>query len=175
MRILSIPFFLVLLELSIRFQSNTLRILSAVVFIIISLSDLVDGFIARRRNQVTELGMILDPIADKLLMFSALIFLTNKGIPAGVTFALLVRELLIVGLRTIVGNDEIFPATKLGKGKTLFITIGIIMLLFNLPFYIFFMYVGLALSLISGWDYWLKAKSSTTLKKTLMGLINRKK
>ncbi len=158
-RILAIPLFVVFLILALDFNYKIARYASAIIFLLISLTDILDGYIARKRNQITEKGKILDPIADKLLMFSAIIFLANRGIPAWIVFVLICREILIVGLRSLMPNKKIFSASKLGKAKTVILTIGIIMVLLELPYSFWVIVFGTFISLISSIDYLLKAKN----------------
>lgn len=158
-RIIAIPFFIAALVAAVDFDIKIARYISVIIFILISLTDILDGYIARKTKQVTEKGKILDPIADKLLMFSAIIFLANRGIPAWIVFVLVSRELLVVGLRTLVGGDKkILPATLLGKAKTFFVTVGICMVIINLPWSFWVMVIGVVLSIISSIGYFLKAK-----------------
>ena len=100
------------------------RILSmiiAVLFIIASITDLIDGYIARKYNIVTTMGKFLDPVADKLVVTTAMIMLIPIGrIPAWIVALIIMRDLLVDGLRSIASADGlVIDASRLGKQKTL--------------------------------------------------------
>lgn len=94
-------------------------LLGAVIFAVASITDLLDGYVARRSKQVTKFGILLDPIADKLLVISALIvFVDIELIPAWIAIVIIVREFLVTGLRIVaVSKDIIIPAESGGKIK----------------------------------------------------------
>ncbi|MBE7053194.1 MAG: CDP-diacylglycerol--glycerol-3-phosphate 3-phosphatidyltransferase [Ruminococcaceae bacterium] len=122
-RIMLIPFFMfTLLAREIFGPDNAfiMDIISAMLFIIASATDGVDGYIARKNNQVTDFGKFLDPIADKLLVAAALISLVELGrIPAYMVFIILAREFIVTGLRIIaVQNGIVLAAEMTGKIKT---------------------------------------------------------
>ena len=109
--------------------------LGAGLFLAAALTDLLDGYLARRRKQVTTLGRLLDPIADKLLVSSVLITLTYyRLVPLWVTIILVAREFLINGLRSFYAMEgiAIYPSFS-GKLKTALQIIGISCILFNVP------------------------------------------
>ena len=111
-----------------------LRDLAALVFVLASITDLLDGAIARRRGQVTTFGKIADPIADKALTGVALISLSLMGDLAWwITVVILVRELGVTALRVWVIRHGVIPASRGGKAKTLAQTIAITMYLVDLP------------------------------------------
>lgn len=93
--------------------------LAIVIFLIASLTDIVDGYLARRRNQVSTLGKFLDPVADKLLISAALIVLVEKNLaPSWAVVVILGREFIITGLRSIAASEGIvIQAQNLGKVK----------------------------------------------------------
>ena len=95
------------------------EIIGIIVFWIASITDLLDGYLARRLKQITTLGKLLDPLADKLLMCGALVSLVELGLaPAWITFVILSREIAITGLRGIASEEGItIPAEPLGKWK----------------------------------------------------------
>ena len=117
-RIALVPLFIVLMEL----YTFWFSIFALIVFIAASITDLLDGRIARRRNTVTSLGIFLDPLADKLLISAAFICFVDidiLGIPAWMVIAIISREFLITGLRSIAAaKNVIIPADKSGKFKT---------------------------------------------------------
>lgn len=93
------------------------------VFVIASVTDLFDGWVARARNETSALGAALDPLADKLLVAAALLLLTRNGVIAGASvvaaLAILLREILVAGLREALrGRDGALPVTRLAKWKT---------------------------------------------------------
>ena len=111
------------------------RDLAAVVFVVASVTDLLDGAIARARGQVTTFGKIADPLADKALIGTALIGLSVLGeLPWWVTVVILAREIAVTLLRFWVIEHGVIPASRGGKAKTLAQTIAITMLLLDLPF-----------------------------------------
>jgi CDP-diacylglycerol--glycerol-3-phosphate 3-phosphatidyltransferase len=119
-RILAVPFFIWSL---VTFADNEspLRWISELIFIVIMASDGIDGAIARKRGIVTDLGKLLDPIADKALLGGALVTLSILGeIAWWVTIVILVRELGITVYRLVVVNQQVIAASSGGKMKTIF-------------------------------------------------------
>ncbi len=162
LRMCMIPFFVVFMECNILGGAD--KYIAAAIFIVASITDTLDGKIARKYNLVTNFGKFMDPMADKLLVCSALICLTNV-IPKWIVILIISRELIISGFRTIAAdNGIVIAASYWGKIKTVFQMIMIIWLIFdlNLPFYDFIgqilIYVSLILTLISLLDYILKNK-----------------
>lgn len=119
-RILAVPFFIWSL-VSVSNDESVMRWVSVLIFIIIMASDGVDGAIARKRGIVTDLGKLLDPIADKALLGGALVTLSTLGeIAWWVTIVILVRELGITVYRLVVVNQKVIAASSGGKLKTIF-------------------------------------------------------
>lgn len=119
-RILAVPFFIWSL-VSVSNDESPMRWVSVLIFIIIMASDGVDGAIARKRGIVTDLGKLLDPIADKALLGGALVTLSILGeIVWWVTIVILVRELGITIYRLVVVNQKVIAASSGGKMKTIF-------------------------------------------------------
>ncbi|WP_264229347.1 CDP-diacylglycerol--glycerol-3-phosphate 3-phosphatidyltransferase [Acholeplasma laidlawii] len=111
------------------------QIIFAGLFILASLTDFLDGYIARKYNQITTFGKFLDPIADKVLVFTALLYLMVQ-MPDRVAIwgvmVIIVREFLVTGVRLIaVEHGKVIAASHLGKYKTLTTMLSIIMFLFN--------------------------------------------
>jgi CDP-diacylglycerol--glycerol-3-phosphate 3-phosphatidyltransferase len=128
------------------------------------LTDFLDGFVARRRNQVTRLGILLDPLADKLLNAAAFLSLVEMGlVPAWVVMIILARELAVTGLRNLAaGRGVLIRASGLGKGKMAAQVTAILLLLLSRPLPILrvpglvALVVVVALTLVSGADYFLR-------------------
>ena len=119
-RILAVPFFIWSL-VAVSNSESPLRWVSELIFIVIMASDGIDGAIARKRGIVTDLGKLLDPIADKALLGGALVTLSVLGeIAWWVTIVILVRELGITIYRLVVVNQEVIAASAGGKMKTIF-------------------------------------------------------
>ena len=125
-RIVFIPVFMVISELSFSIVGND-RMLAAglaaaafVLYVVLSLTDKVDGELARSRGEITDFGKFLDPIADKLLVFSALLILLEEGfVNVWFVFIIMFREFLVSALRMVASaNGEVIAADKLGKWKT---------------------------------------------------------
>ena len=164
-RVLMIPFFVWFMLPSLGGEMAASKWIALAIFCIASLTDLLDGKIARKYNLVTNFGKFMDPLADKLLTCSAFICLVElQMIPSWVVIIIIAREFAITGLRTLAASDGIvIAASKWGKAKTISQMIAIIaLLLVNWPVMAFpalllfgniMVYVALALTLISGIDY----------------------
>jgi len=128
-RILMVPFFILFMELN----GFWFAVSALLIFIAASITDLLDGRIARKNNMVTPLGIFLDPLADKLLISAAFICFVDihyLDVPAWMVIAIISREFLITGLRTIAAaKNVIIPADKAGKFKTTSQIVVIIMIL----------------------------------------------
>jgi CDP-diacylglycerol--glycerol-3-phosphate 3-phosphatidyltransferase len=114
---------------------NVQQIIFAGLFLVASLTDFLDGYIARKYNQITTFGKFLDPIADKVLVFTALLYLMvhmPERVAIWGVMVIIVREFLVTGVRLIaVEHNHVIAASNLGKYKTSTTMIAIIMLLFN--------------------------------------------
>lgn len=132
MRMGIIPVFLVFLY----WQFPYSMLVAAILFTIASLTDILDGYVARREKKVTVFGKVFDPIADKLLVLAALVVLVEQGeVPSLIAIVIIAREILISGFRIVAaGKGEIISASWLGKTKTVLQDISVILfLLHNLP------------------------------------------
>ncbi len=155
LRILLIPIFIILLYVKIKY----IDYIAAIAFIILALTDVLDGYIARKRDEITRLGKLIDPLADKLLISAALIFLIGRGVPAWMAFIIIAREFAVTGLRLSASAKNItIQASKWGKLKTFSQIAAIVAILINFPFNWYFMLVAVILTVISGIDYFVKAK-----------------
>lgn len=177
-RIVLIPVFMVLMlapldlgELAIGQEAIPFaHLLGALIFIIASVTDWVDGYYARKLNLVTNLGKFLDPLADKLLVSAALIALVELQMaPAWIVILIISREFAVTGLRLVLaGEGEVVAANMLGKIKTWAQIVAVsALLLHNLPFeFISFpfatiaLWVALIFTIVSGWDYFYKNKDA---------------
>ena len=119
-RIAFIPVFMVVAAAAEIRGEAPLAVAAFVIYATLSLTDKVDGHLARSRNEITDFGKFLDPIADKLLVFSALLLLLEHGyVSVWVVFVILAREFLVSALRMVAAsNGEVIAADGLGKAKT---------------------------------------------------------
>ena len=134
LRVIMIPFFVFFL-LWQGGENRTFRLIALALFIIASLTDLLDGKIARKYNLVTNFGKFMDPLADKLLVCSALICLIELGeLPAWMVLIIISREFIISGFRLVAAdNGIVIAASYWGKFKTTFQMIAVILMIFNIP------------------------------------------
>ncbi len=120
-RIVIVPFLVVVLLTPVaeRWFGMSGYVLAIIVFLIASLTDILDGHLARRRNQVSTLGKFLDPVADKLLVSAALIVLVEKHLaPSWAVVVILGREFIVTGLRSVAASEGIvIAAQRIGKFK----------------------------------------------------------
>jgi len=159
---------IVLVPLIIVFLISSSRVhvlIAAVIFIAASLTDWLDGRMARRRNQVTRLGTLLDPVADKLLVAAALVALVQVDmIDAWVAVVIIGRELAVTGLRGVaLSMGIVIPASPLGKAKTVSQYVALTILILEKgvpgdfgPFHEFsqtVLWLALALTVLSGAQY----------------------
>ncbi|HLF54263.1 MAG TPA: CDP-diacylglycerol--glycerol-3-phosphate 3-phosphatidyltransferase [Candidatus Nanoarchaeia archaeon] len=143
------------------------RIIALVIFCILAASDALDGYLARKFKTTSRFGILLDPLADKLLVVSALIFLIGRGIPAWMAWVIIIREFFIVGLRMLLGRGLVIPASFLGKAKTTFEMAGIIAAFLTWWIAWWILLVAIFFSLVSAVDYlWLARKA---LKRQVRG------
>lgn len=171
-RVLLIPVFLICMYLSEVW--DWMLYVAIVVFAVASLSDIVDGQIARRCNQVTDFGKFLDPLADKVLVISAMAIFCEWGMyPAWALMIVLTREFAVTGLRLIaVGKGRVIAAGWSGKVKTAVTMTGLsFMLVFGQDFsfsaYLnWFVVIAVTLTtLYSGVEYFVKNWDVLSLKK----------
>ena len=134
LRVVLIPVFVVPLLLE-GGQNYTLRIAALIVFCIASFTDFLDGQIARRNNLVTNFGKFMDPLADKLLVCSALICMIELGqLPSWYVLTVIAREFIISGFRLVAAdNGIVIAASWWGKFKTTFQMLTVILLILNIP------------------------------------------
>ncbi len=170
-RILMIPIFVVFMLVDFNWGEFNIgdavlpveHLVGALIFIIASVTDWVDGYYARKYNLVTNLGKFLDPLADKLLISSALIALVQLELaPAWIVIVIISREFAVTGLRLVLaGTGEVVAANMLGKIKTWTQIIAVAALLLHnvpfsligFPFDMIALWVSMFFTLWSGWDY----------------------
>lgn len=172
LRVIMIPFFLYFLINNGDCIDLVDRYVALIIFVLASLTDLCDGYIARKYNMVTNFGKFMDPLADKLLVNSALICFVEAGAIAGwIVIVIISREFIVSGLRMVASNaGKVIAASWWGKWKTTVQMIMIILLI--LPwkfvfhginwFYVLqqiFIYLALVLTLVSMIDYLWKNRS----------------
>ncbi len=152
--------------LCLNFSTRSWSLIAAVCISFAFITDMLDGFFARRYSSITVIGKFLDPLADKVLVSVTMIMLIPMGrIPAWMVALIILREMAITGLRGIASEKGIIiQAGKLGKYKTIFQCVALIGLCihykyFNVNFHVvgmFFMWIALLLTIWSGIDYFQK-------------------
>lgn len=177
-RIMLIPFFMIVMLIDFNWGDVTIgsesipvaHIVGAIIFIIASTTDWIDGYFARKLGLVTNLGKFLDPLADKLLVSAAFIILVEIGsAPSWMVILIISREFAVTGLRLVLANEgEVVAANMLGKIKTWTQIIAIASLLlhnipfsfFNVPFADIALWIAVIFTIISGLDYFMKNKKA---------------
>ncbi len=161
LRVILIPFF-------VYFLLQESYYIAAGIFIFASLTDMLDGMIARKYNLITDFGKLMDPLADKLLVTSALIVLVELGhIYSWMVVVILSREFIVSGLRAVAASEgKVIAANVWGKFKTIAQMVAIIAILLqnqpfemlNIPFATVMLWIAVILTVISGLDYVIKNK-----------------
>lgn len=159
MRILAAPVIVLLLY----FPNRVSCVVAAAVFVLASLTDMVDGIVARRQNMVTNFGKFLDPLADKLLISSVLIMLADlHWAPAWIVVVIVCRELTVTGLRAAaMEQGMVLAADRFGKLKTILQTVALIPLILHFPLFGLdleglggvLLYLALFMTVFSGANY----------------------
>ena len=174
-RMILIPVFMLVLALPLDWGTLQVagavlpvtHLVTAIIFIVASLTDLADGKIARKYKLVTNFGKFADPLADKLLVMTALIFFVQfDWVPAWMVAIIVIRELAITGLRTLIveNNGKVLAAAMPGKIKTVsqmvaisfFLLHDIVFAMFNIPFAMIMIWIALLATIYSGIDYFYK-------------------
>jgi CDP-diacylglycerol--glycerol-3-phosphate 3-phosphatidyltransferase len=156
-RIFLVPVFLTLLLENVPHGAYW----ATVVFIIAAITDGLDGYAARARQEVTKFGQLMDPVADKLLISSALIALVELGqVSAWVAVIIIGREFAISGLRLLMASEGIIiPASPWGKLKTVSQVVAIAALLIQLPGSQWWLWLAVLLTIGSGVDYFYRTQN----------------
>ncbi|GCD09573.1 CDP-diacylglycerol--glycerol-3-phosphate 3-phosphatidyltransferase [Clostridium tagluense] len=172
LRIFLVPIFLIFMAVQ---DIPYGREVATIIFIVASLTDKLDGYIARSRNQITNFGKFMDPLADKLLVTAALVSLVELQIVASwVAMIIIAREFAVSGLRTIAASEgKVIAASWWGKIKTVIQIVAIITALLNLSYVHpilnvltdIFMAAAVIITIISGVDYFVKNKDSIRIDK----------
>ena len=167
LRVILIPVFVVLLMTGHNYIASG-------IFIFAALSDALDGYLARRLDLVTNFGKIMDPLADKLLVFSALLCLVELAVvPAWMAIVILARELTITSLRSIAAADGVVIAAGMsGKIKTVFQMVAIPLLLLenwpfayiNIPMDQIMLWAAVIMTIYSGFEYIIKNRKLFSMK-----------
>jgi CDP-diacylglycerol--glycerol-3-phosphate 3-phosphatidyltransferase len=154
-RVLLIPVFLAVL---LNGMPNA-RVVAASVFLAAAVTDGLDGYLARKRREVTNFGKLMDPLADKLLISSALIALVQVGDLQGwIAILIIGREFFVTGLRGVAASDGlVIAAGPLGKIKAVAQMAAILWVLLDGPFHSYLMYAAVFFTLWSGADYFIQA------------------
>jgi len=166
-RIAAVPILILLLA----FESRVTSRLAAILFLIAIFTDLLDGFLARRQQVITNFGRFLDPVADKLINSAALIMLIPLSrAPAWMVFLIIGREMAVTGLRAMASSEGIvIDASMLGKRKTLTQNAAIFLLIFHYPIYSldFHLYGTVLLWMALAITYWSGIAYFTTFFRTV--------
>lgn len=147
-------------------------LLAAIVFATASLTDAIDGYLARSRNWVTTFGKLMDPVADKLLIVAALVALVSLGrLEAWVAMVIIAREFAVTALRVAVGTQQglVIPASPWGKLKTavqVAMVISLIAVHGHPPWLTAVIYLTVAVTVVSGADYFFGLRRGTRLVST---------
>ncbi|MBQ2777937.1 MAG: CDP-diacylglycerol--glycerol-3-phosphate 3-phosphatidyltransferase [Peptococcaceae bacterium] len=167
-RMCMVPLFMIALMIN----TPESRIIATVIFALASLTDMLDGQIARKHNMVTNFGKLMDPLADKVLTAAAMICLVELGdLAAWIAVVIIFREYLITGLRSVAANENIVVAANIwGKVKTVCQMIALMLLMLKpqivalcgIDIGLWVMYVAVALTIYSGLDYVLKLNKQIT-------------
>lgn len=164
-RVVLVPFFVLFMETDFTPYN---KIIAFVIFCIATITDKLDGTLARKYDLITDFGKFMDPIADKLLVCSALVCLTSiDKIPAWISIVIIGREFVVSGVRLVAADNGVnIAATWWGKSKTISQMTMIIIMLLNVEklaiLETIVMYVALVLTLVSMVDYFVKNKSVIT-------------
>ncbi len=160
LRVILIPAFLAVLYID--FSGSAYVALA--IFAIASLTDFVDGYLARSRDQVTDFGKFMDPLADKVLVVAALLWFTQQGlVPAWAVLIVIVREFAVTALRLVaVDKGRVIAAGTSGKIKTASTMVCILLLFLPIPQVLIYICVGIivVVTLYSGIEYFVKNKDS---------------
>jgi CDP-diacylglycerol--glycerol-3-phosphate 3-phosphatidyltransferase len=136
------------------------NIIAVAIFVVVAASDALDGYLARKLKQETVVGKLFDPIADKLLVISALLCLVEIGRVSSIPVILIIaRDFAVSGLRMAASSSgKIIAADKLGKYKAALLDVAVAILILNWPYGNLILWLGAILAVVSGVDYFIKNK-----------------
>jgi len=164
-RVIAVPIFVVLFYLGYEKANTAMLIAAFIVFVLASITDMLDGKIARKYNLITNFGKIMDPLADKLLVYAAFcIFVEIKFVPGWMFIIILAREFAVAGIRTVAASTGLVIAAGMtGKIKTVLQMICVLCLILSCiihtPFWILgqvFLWGSLVMTIVSGTEYIVK-------------------
>ncbi|MCR1809220.1 CDP-diacylglycerol--glycerol-3-phosphate 3-phosphatidyltransferase [Haploplasma modicum] len=167
LRLILIPIMVVFLVLEqgspVFLGLSLFQLIAAIIFVVASFTDFVDGYIARKYNQITNFGKFLDPIADKVLVLAAMVYLIQTGrVEFWAVLIVIFREFTVTGMRILaIEKGHVVAASPYGKLKTITTMIALIFMMFNdftLPVIYgnILWYLAILFTLISGLDYMIK-------------------
>lgn len=164
-RIALIPIFLAILYIG--FPGS--RYVAMAVFFFAGLTDFVDGYIARTRDQVTDFGKFMDPLADKILAFSAMLWFIEQGvIPSWAVLIVIIREFLVTALRLVaIDHGRVIAAAISGKVKTAVTVVSLTLMFLTLPQWLIYLLIAAidVTTVVSGVEVFIKNKDALNWKK----------
>ena len=159
LRVILIPVFMIVLYLDF----PGCNYVALAIFVLASLTDFVDGYIARSRNEVTDFGKFMDPLADKVLVFAAMLWFTEQGMmPAWAVLIVLARELAVTGMRLLAAAEgRVIAAGWSGKVKTASTMVCLILMFLPVPKPVWGVCIGVivATTVYSGAEYLIKNRA----------------
>ncbi len=169
LRMIMVPFFVLFMLVPIGGAAN--KWIALAIFVVASLTDTLDGYIARRDNLITDFGKFMDPLADKLLVCSALICFVELGdLPAWMVIVIIAREFIISGFRLVASdNGIVIAASKTGKLKTVSQMVMVVLVLADLGGFFsileqIFIWLALILTVVSLIEYIVKNKNVLSMQ-----------
>lgn len=169
LRMIMVPFFVLFMLVPIGGAAN--KWIALAIFVVASLTDTLDGYIARRDNLITDFGKFMDPLADKLLVCSALICFVELGdLPAWMVIVIIAREFIISGFRLVASdNGIVIAASKTGKLKTISQMVMVVLVIADLGGFFsileqIFIWLALILTVVSLIEYILKNKNVLSMQ-----------
>lgn len=170
-RILLVPVFMIVYLVKMPYNNYT----AAGIFIVAAITDSIDGYIARSRNQVTNFGKFMDPIADKLLVVAALLCLVEQGsVSSWIAMIIISREFIVSGIRLVAAAEGIvIAASKLAKLKTITQVVAIVVILINnfpfkfinIPVDRILLWIAVIFTVVSGVEYIIKNRDVLNMNK----------
>jgi len=150
-RLLLIPIILLILYSNLEYRIY----IATIIFIIASVTDAIDGYIARSRNLITDFGKFIDPLVDKILVISVFVYLVStQTIPGWMVIIIIFREFVISGFRIVAASKGVVvAASNLAKLKTQSQILAVIFALLELPYYLIAVLIAVILTIISGAQY----------------------